>query len=309
MIRTHSTLSAAVLAAAALVLSGCASSGSAPASASSSASAGPYSSLVSSSACTALRAKYPAYVGKTLANAINPHTPGYESINANDPSKYEGFDIDLGEAMGACLGFSVKYVPVAFAELIPTMSSGQADFVVSDIYATTQRAANADFITYSKVFDGLLVAAGNPKKLTGLNTSLCNTTVALNKGFVEVPLVEDLAGKCKSAGKAAPTVSLFDNNADCVQAILAGRADTYINDVNTVNRFVEEHPKELSKATAVTLDYKIGIAVPQKKPEFRDAMKAALTAVQSSGLQKQLAAKWKLDENAVEAPTIMTTTK
>ena len=36
--------------------------------------------------CAALQAKYPAWKGKTLVNAINPHTPGYEAIDPKDPS-------------------------------------------------------------------------------------------------------------------------------------------------------------------------------------------------------------------------------
>ena len=37
--------------------------------------------------CAALQAKYPAWKGKTLVNAINPHTPGYEAIDPNDPGQ------------------------------------------------------------------------------------------------------------------------------------------------------------------------------------------------------------------------------
>ena len=32
-------------------------------------------------ACAALQEKYPDWKGKTLVNAINPHTPGYETID------------------------------------------------------------------------------------------------------------------------------------------------------------------------------------------------------------------------------------
>ena len=86
-----------------------------------------------SKACLALQAKFPQLKGKTLVDAINPHTPGYESLDPKDPSKYIGFDIDLAEQLGSCLGFSVTYKPVAFAALIPTMQSGQADLIISDI--------------------------------------------------------------------------------------------------------------------------------------------------------------------------------
>jgi len=195
---------------------------------------------------------------------------------------------------------------VAFPALLPTLQSGQADLVISDIYATAERAKAADFVTYSKVFDGILVRKGNPKKLTGINTSLCGSTAALNTGFVEVPLVQKLAGACKAAGRPAPTVQLYDNNAQCIEAILAGRADTYINDVNTVNQAVKAHTNQLGKATAVTLPYSIGIAVPKDKTAFRDAIKSALTEIQNTGKELSLLKKWSLDTGTVQAPQLVT---
>ena len=257
-------------------------------------------------ACEALQTKYPQYKGKTLVNAINPHTPGYEALDPKDPSKYIGFDIDLGEALGKCLGFSLEYKPVAFAALLTTLQAGQADIVISDIYATSERAKAADFITYSKVFDGVLVAKGNPKKITGINTSMCGTTAAENTGFVEVPLVQNLAAACKKEGKPAPKLQLYDNNAQCIQAILAGRADTYVNDVNTVDQAVKAYPDKLSKAVAVTLPYSVGIAVPKDKPEFRDAIKDALIVLQKAGIEKALLTKWSLGAGHEETPRLIT---
>jgi polar amino acid transport system substrate-binding protein len=289
--------------AAAVLLTACGSSDSTTATP---AGAAPYASLAASPACAQLRGQHPELAGKKMTNAINPHTPGYESISVSDPNRYEGFDIDLGEAIGACLGFTVSYLPVSFETLLPTLSSGQANFVISDIYATRERAASADFITYSKVFDGVLVAKGNPKKLTGIDDSLCGTTTALNKGFVEVPLVAAQSAKCTAEGKPAAQASLFDNNADCVQAILAGRADSYINDVNTVTRFVKDQPDKLERATAVTLPYSIGIAVPKGNTAIRAAFTGALTEVQRSGLQATLSKKWQLDESAIESPSLVT---
>jgi polar amino acid transport system substrate-binding protein len=256
-------------------------------------------------ACQALQAKYPQFKGKTLVNAINPHTPGYEALDPNDPNEYAGFDIDLGETLGACLGFTVSYKPVAFASLLTTLRSGQADFVMSDIYATAERAKAADFITYSKVFDGVLVDKGNPRHITGIDTSLCGTTAAENTGFVEVPLIQALAPACKAAGKPEAAMQLYDNNANCIQAILAGRADTYINDVNTVDQAVKAYPDKLAKATAVTLPYSIGLAVPKDKPAFRDAMMAALVALQKAGVEAELLKKWSLDAGTMEEPKLI----
>jgi polar amino acid transport system substrate-binding protein len=257
-------------------------------------------------ACAALQAKYPSLNGKTLVNAVNAHTPGYEALDPDDPSKYVGFDIDLGEAIGDCLGFKVTYKPVTFAALLTTLEAGQADIVISDIYATKERAKAADFVTYLKVYDGVLVAKGNPKKIDGINLSMCGATAAENTGFVEVPLVQALEEKCKAAGKPAPEIQLYDNNANCIQAILSGRADTYVNDVNTVDGAVKAYPDKLEKATAVTLPYSVGIAVPRNKTDFRDAVSAALTEIQKSGIQAELMKKWSLPEDQMEAPKLVT---
>ena len=219
--------------------------------------------LAPPAACQALQARYPAYKGKTFVNAINPHTPGYEALDPNDPSKYVGFDIDLGETIGACLGFSVTYKSVAFASLMTTMASGQADIVISDIYATKERAKAADFITYSKVFDGVLVAKGNPKKLTGINASMCGATAQRIPDSSKCRWCRTSRRSARAAGKPEPGLQLYDNNAQCIQAILAGRADTYVNDVNTVDQAVKAYPDKLEKATAVTLPYSVGIAVPR----------------------------------------------
>lgn len=259
--------------------------------------------------CDSLQAKYPALKGATLVDALNPHTPGYEALDPNDPSKYIGFDVDLVEALGKCLGFSVTYKSVAFAALIPTLASGQADIVISDIYATEERAKAADFITYSKVFDGVLVAKGNPKGITGINTTMCGATAAENTGFVEVPLVQNLGPQCKAAGKPEPALQLYDNNANCIQAILAGHADTYVNDVNTVDQAVKAYPAQLTKAVAVTLPYFVGIAVPQGKHDLRDAVVAALLAMQQDGTQGKMMTKWGLDAATIEPPHILSTTK
>lgn len=256
-------------------------------------------------ACKALQVKYPQFKGKTLVNAINPHTPGYETIDPKDPGKYIGYDIDLGEAIGDCLGFKMTYKPVAFAALLTTLQSGQADIVISDIYATEERAKAADFITYSKVFDGVLVAKGNPRKITGIDTSLCGATAAENTGYVEVPLIQNLAPACKAAGKAEPALQLYDNNANCIQAILAGRADTYINDVNTVDQAVKAYPDKLGKAATLALPYSVGIGVPRGKTEFRDAIMAALVAVQKAGMQTEMLKKWGIPVENLEVPKLV----
>jgi polar amino acid transport system substrate-binding protein len=135
---------------------------------------------------------------------------------------------------------------------------------------------------------------------------MCGAAAAENTGYVEVPLIQALIPECKKAGKAEPTIQLYDNNANCIQAILAGRADTYVNDVNTVDSAVKAYPDKLEKAIAVTIPYSVGIAVPKDKPKFRDAVLAALVEVQKAGTHMELLKKWELDVNNFKEPDILT---
>ena len=208
--------------------------------------------------------------------------------------------------VGMAIGESIAGVIGASCALLTTLASGQADIVISDIYATEERAKAGDFITYSKVFDGVLVAKDNPKKITGINTTMCGAAAAENTGYVEVPLVQALIPQCKAEGKAEPTLQLYDNNANCIQAILAGRADTYVNDVNTVDNAVKAYPDKLEKAIAVTIPYSVGIAVPKDKPKFREAVMAAMMEIHKSGDQLALLKKWGLDPNNLMEPGLLT---
>src|SRR5260370_593534 len=49
----------------------------------------------------------------------------------------------------------------------------------------------------------------------------------------------------------------------------------------------------------------VGIAVPKDKPEFRDAVMAALIGVQKAGITKELLKKWELDPNNFKEPDIL----
>jgi polar amino acid transport system substrate-binding protein len=136
---------------------------------------------------------------------------------------------------------------------------------------------------------------------------MCGATAAENTGYVEVPLVQNLGPACKTEGKPEAAIQLYDNNANCIQAILAGRADTYVNDVNTVDQAVKAYPDKLEKATAVTLPYSVGIAAPKNQPEFRDAIMVALVEIQKAGIETELLKKWSLDTGTLEAPRLLTT--
>jgi polar amino acid transport system substrate-binding protein len=75
--------------------------------------------------------------------------------------------------------------------------------------------------------------------------------------------------------------------------------------VNTVDQAVKAYPDKLEKATAVTLPYSVGIAVPRNKHKFRSAIMEALVAIQKAGIETTLLKKWSLDAGTLEAPRLV----
>ena len=110
-----------------------------------------------------------------------------------------------------------------------------------------------------------------------------------------MPLVQALIPQCKAEGKPEPTLQLYDNNANCIQAILAGRADTYVNDVNTVDNAVKAYPDKLEKAIAVTIPYSVGIAVPKEQAEVSRSSDGRDDGDQKSGDSARAAEEVGLD--------------
>ena len=87
----------------------------------------------------------PAAAGEkgTLLCIVNGET---EPLNYTDENgTLQGFEIDLVNRIAAKLGVQVEYRISEFADLIPSVEAGEADFSVTGISATKERAERVDF--------------------------------------------------------------------------------------------------------------------------------------------------------------------
>jgi len=120
---------------------------------------------------------------------------------------------------------------------------------------------------------------------------MCGAAAAENTGFVEVPLVRRLFRNARRPASLSRPSTLREN-ANCIQAILAGRADTYVNDVNTGGSGGEGQSRQAGESARGDIPYRRASPFPKDKPEFRDAVLAALIEVQKAGIHMDLLKKW-----------------
>jgi polar amino acid transport system substrate-binding protein len=243
-----------------------------------------------SSACTALRAKYPLLVGKALTVGLGGYTAGFEAPSAEDPAKIVGLDPDLFDYMGACLGYTHTFQNTAFSVLLTSITSGRVDIGPS-LYVTPPRLKQVAFISSFAVIDGSVVAKGNPKKLTSME-SLCGATVAAAAGTYEaVSLVPPASDACEKAGKPKIGMLLLQNTDNSIQAVQSGRADIYLT--------ADSDAQALAKGatgldTAFTIDLPIlnGFPIAKSNTMLIGATLDAMTAIQAAGIEKTLLQTW-----------------
>lgn len=78
--------------------------------------------------------------------------PNYPPITYKDPATnvLQGFDIELGEAIGKELGLKVEWQEIAFAQMLPSLQTGRVDLAMAGMSDKKARQETADFVDYMK---------------------------------------------------------------------------------------------------------------------------------------------------------------
>ncbi len=98
--------------------------------------------------------------GKKLTVAMSPDFMFFETVSETDPTGYEGLDIDILKSLSEKLGFEFEISPMSFSSLIGALQTNNADFVISGMSMTEERAKVVDFsITYATTDFGVVVKA------------------------------------------------------------------------------------------------------------------------------------------------------
>jgi polar amino acid transport system substrate-binding protein len=247
------------------------------------------------SACGAIQSKYPTIQGKTQSVGIAPTIPGYETVDPNDPTKLVGFDIDLLAAVSKCAGFTTTFDRADFQTLVPSLQAGRFDMVISNLIASATRAQQVNFVVYQKDDEALIVAKGNPKNILDV-ADLCGKSIAVFPGTVQAGAAQTQSTACTAAGKGAITINTYADFNGCLQGVLTGRSDSFIEPVSVVTDSVNKYPAQLSGTPPIPeFSSAIGMAFNKSNTTLRDAVLAATTEVQSEGTEKTLFTKWQQD--------------
>lgn len=297
----------------ALTAAGC-GSGSKPGSSSAGGSTGTSSTGSSSSTTasssgsgtvdSAAAALVPAAIkGKgTLVIATDPSYPPNESKDQN--GKIVGWDVDLGDAIGAKLGLKVTFTEVTFADIVTGIQTGKYDAGMSSITDNKTREAADDFVTYFNAGSKLMVPKGNPKHLTDntpTDLSLCGLTIGVEKTTVqEDPDIPTRSKACQAAGKPAIKPLAQDTQDQVNESLASGRCDAVLADSPVVDYYAKSGNFEAVGDIYAAAPY--GIAIAKSNSGLSQAFLAALKDLVADGTYHKLTSQYGIQAGDYTSP-------
>jgi polar amino acid transport system substrate-binding protein len=281
------SVAAAVLAAGALVLAGCASN--------KENSGGPTGSVSNSiSQDTSLTSLVPAKIksaGKLVVGVNVPYSPNEYLQNG----KVVGFDVDLLDATAKVLGLTTDYRQADFSKIVPAVKAGTYDIGMSSFTDNKQREASVDFVDYFSA--GVLWAS--PAGKTVDPTNACGLKVAVQATTTEEQEMPALSKACTVAGKKKITVLSFESQDDATNAVVLGRADAMSADSPVTAYAIKQSAGKLQQAGQITEAAPYGWPIA-KNSTLVQAIQKALQKLIDDGTYNQICTKWGVQSGEIK---------
>ena len=216
----------------------------------------------------------------TLKVALDPTFPPFQSQVGD--GKFEGFDIDLINAVAEAEGLKLDMQGLPFDGIIPALQAGTADLTISTMTITPERAKAVDFSRPYFTSGQAIAVKESTNDVTSYET-LKGKKIAVQIGTV---------GAEKANAAQAAAVRTFDNTPLALQELINGNVDAVIADSPVVLYAIKSGSAAGVKVAGnlLTEEY-YGIATPKGSPNL-EKINAGLKTIVESGKYKQIYQKW-----------------
>jgi polar amino acid transport system substrate-binding protein len=279
----------------AVVVSGCAGTGSAKTTS---------GDGKDSAAATDLTAKLPQAIqdSGTIKVASNVEYPPFEYYD-EDNSTIIGLDKDIADALSAKLGVTLEFNNMGFDAIIPALEAKRFDMAMSAMTDNEERRLKVDFVDYFSSGAGFLVPKGNPDGVVALE-DICGLSVAVDKGTTNVADAQAQSEKCVADGQKAPSVEIYPGTSKIVLALENGRADLAMIDTSSAAYIAEQSGDKFEVPGAPYNPRHYGIVLPKGSGQLAEALQAALEEMLADGSYLEILQKWGQESGAVDEITI-----
>ncbi|MBB3214795.1 polar amino acid transport system substrate-binding protein [Herbaspirillum sp. Sphag1AN] len=224
--------------------------------------------------------------------------PPFESWQGD---KVVGFDPDVADMLGRVLKVKPSFVDTKFPSLILGLTGGQFDAIISGMYITPERTAQADAIAYAQTGAAIMVAKDGgitPKT----EKDLCGLKVGLQAGTSWVNALKKLSTEyCAPNGKPAVAVSEFPTAPEVSQALLSKNIQAQMEIAGAAKMLAERSKGRIViSSPALVYPQTLGIYVKKGNTALYQSLEKALAASQANGEYAALIKKYDLEPVATK---------
>ena len=210
-----------------------------------------------------------------------------------------GLDIDLADALAEELGVRAEFINTGFDGSIDALKVERFDVIMSSMTITEKRSKQIDFVPYFNAGTDILVPAGNPKNIAGVE-DLSGLTVAAQLGTIQVEQLNAANEAFKAAGEAEIDILTFDLNPLAVEQLRLGRADAVLADSPVVANDARLSEGELEALGLAIETAPYGIGLRKGSTELKAAIEDALQKLIEDGTYDDILDEWGLKSGAIE---------
>lgn len=286
----------AIVAAAALLLTGCVDNTTAPE------PTAPSTDVGVDEAAVALLPDDVKASGELVVGIDPTYAPNEYKDDAGNPI---GWDVDLGNAIGAKLGLKVQYQISAFDKIIPSITGGTYDIGLSSFTDNEEREKSVDFVNYYNAGIQWAQPIGgsvDPANACGLTVAVQRTT------YEETDELPAKSSECENAGKEPITILSFEKQDEASNAVALGRADAMTADSPITQYAVSQLSDKIELAGDAFDVAPYGIAVDKGSP-LAKAIQAALQSLVDDGTYESILKEWGVESGGITTITINAATK
>jgi polar amino acid transport system substrate-binding protein len=234
--------------------------------------------------------KYPTYAGKVVKIAATPGGPPYTFVDAQNPDRLTGLEVDMVEKAMACAGLKFEYMKGAWSGLLAALFNGASDVMIGAVNYRPDRAEKADFLLYMRVGQSVVVQKGNPRKLSDA-ASLCGASASATVGGSSSQQIERLSKACVEQNKPPIQFMPAADSDAAYRQVSNARIDFVMDDAVTAAAHLSKDP-QLSLAYTVTTDILSGMVVQKGNAAMLQVLSDGLKIQEREGTLVPLARKY-----------------
>ena len=223
----------------------------------------------------------------TVTVAFNPEYPPFEYVNDN--GEYEGYDVDLINAVAEKAGIEIAFEAMDFDAVISAVATNPNTIGVSGISITDERKLSVDF-SEGYINAGLIVVV---KKDSGYATvdDLKGKVIGVQMGTTSDFAAEEITGEANT--------SKYKTFLNAIMELQGNKVDAVIVDKPVGIAILNELKDDALEIVDMGLQADwYGIEINKENPELLEKINAALKELEAEGFYKTLEDKYFTDTGA-----------